>query len=479
MNSILSLKYHTAILLFVASALEGLNSSAVLLEEINKPILTIGTTKALTLKSGTLFSVDGLVITPSEKLNIINNTLFKTNTPSPELTQSIHFTYQWQSLIESFMGTLRASYLDSELNSSISESDLQLYAYNGVQWIKGTLSDRNSETNQVAASFNQALKSISIASTISGDSSDGSDSSGSGGDSGSGSGSDGSGSDGDSGSGTDPDTGTGGSDGTGGSSGSATDIDGDGIPNELDVDDDGDGVVDTLDTFPRDASEVLDTDGDGIGNNSDTDDDNDGYSDVDELSCGSNPLVSYSIPSDIDRDGIADCIDMDIDGDGCLNTEDVFPTNPLECSDFDSDGVGDNFDVDDDNDGHLDVEDAFPFNDIEWLDSDKDGIGDNADLDNNNDGYDDYTLYPSGLISPYTNTLESTWKIINIEKYPYAKVSVYNKYGMEVFSQQNYQNNWKGVSKDSDKLLPSGSYYYIIDKNDGTRNLDGWFYLVY
>jgi len=257
------------------------------------------------------------------------------------------------------------------------------------------------------------------------------------------------------------------------------DTDSDNIPDCVDNDDDDDGVEDTADEFPLDPLEWTDTDEDGTGNNADTDDDNDGFSDIDELSCDSDPLNPLSKPADQDGDGIADCIDTDRDGDGCENEQDAFPDNADECVDTDGDGVGDNFEVDDDGDGYLDTDDAFPLDPTESKDSDGDGIGDNADTDDNNDGFTDQQLFISGMLSPTSGGLESTWKIINIDKYPNARVTVYNKIGQEVFNKSGYKNNWGGTYKKTSNILPSGSYFYKIDLNDGSKGLSGWLYITY
>ena len=257
------------------------------------------------------------------------------------------------------------------------------------------------------------------------------------------------------------------------------DIDEDGITDCEDLDNDNDGVVDTSDAFPLDPLEWTDTDADGIGNNADTDDDGDGFSDLDELECNTDPLDKTVLPGDLDGDGIADCKDTDIDGDGCINTQDVFPTNSNECFDTDGDGLGDNFEVDDDNDGYLDTNDAFPLDPNEWADADNDGIGDNADLDDNNDGFEDEKLFISGVLTPNSGGLESTWKIINIERYPNARIRVYNKNGQEVFSAINYRNDWRGTHKTNGSPLPASSYYYIIAPINGGDPSDGWLYITY
>ena len=257
------------------------------------------------------------------------------------------------------------------------------------------------------------------------------------------------------------------------------DTDGDTIPDCVDTDDDNDGVIDTEDAFPLDPAEWTDTDADGIGNNADTDDDNDGFTDLDELACDSDPLNKFNKPEDQDSDLIPDCVDTDRDGDGYLNSEDVFPDDVDEWVDTDGDGLGDNFEVDDDNDGYLDANDAFPLDPNEWADADNDGIGDNADTDDNNDGFDDDKVLASGILTPNSSGIESTWKIINIYQYPVNRVSVFDKNAQEVFSAQNYQNDWRGTYKNSANPLPAGSYYYVVDLNNGEEQIKGWLYITY
>jgi gliding motility-associated-like protein len=257
------------------------------------------------------------------------------------------------------------------------------------------------------------------------------------------------------------------------------DFDQDNIPDCVDQDSDNDGVLNSNDAFPLDPTEWTDTDLDGIGNNTDEDDDNDGYSDLDELECNSNPLDVNDLPGDLDQDGTPDCKDNDIDGDGCINTQDVFPRDPSECSDADGDGLGDNIDIDSDNDGVPNSQDAFPLDPSESKDVDGDGIGDNADPDDNQDGFDDEKVLASGVLTPNSSGLESTWKIVNLDKNPNARVAVYSKNGLEVFSAQGYRNDWRGTYKNSTNPLPAGSYYYVVELNTGEEPITGWLYITY
>ena len=56
------------------------------------------------------------------------------------------------------------------------------------------------------------------------------------------------------------------------------------------------------------------------------------------------------------------------------------------------------------------------------------------------------------------------------------EVKIYNRYGMVVFEQYNYTNQWHGQQKNNDKLLPDGTYYYII-YFENAEPKTGWVYL--
>jgi len=56
-------------------------------------------------------------------------------------------------------------------------------------------------------------------------------------------------------------------------------------------------------------------------------------------------------------------------------------------------------------------------------------------------------------------------------------VSVFDKNGNVVFTRENYDSNWGGTNQQG-QLLPAGSYYYIINKSDGTQ-FSGWLFLTY
>jgi gliding motility-associated-like protein len=255
------------------------------------------------------------------------------------------------------------------------------------------------------------------------------------------------------------------------------DTDGDSIGNNTDPDDDNDGFLDENDALPLDSQEWIDSDSDGIGNNTDIDDDGDNYYDDDEIECESDPLDRQSRPDDFDRDLIPDCVDLDDDNDGCLDVDDSFPNNPNECVDTDGDGYGDNVDWDSDNDGVHNNLDAFPYDPNESRDTDGDGIGDNTDPDKNNDGYPDHTILVSTVLTPKSNGIESTWRIVNIDEYAYSIVRVFSPEGDLVFKDIKYKNDWRGTHYKTGKALPTGPYLYQIYFGEEKEIMSGWIYI--
>ena len=167
------------------------------------------------------------------------------------------------------------------------------------------------------------------------------------------------------------------------------DFDFDGCTNSEDDDDDNDGVIDSQDDCDQSINfdNDVDTDADGCWNNYDLDDDNDGYADQEEESCGTDPLDSSSVPSDLDGDGICDQNDPDVDGDSIANANDPCPNSTIGALDHDGDGCEDAADNDDDNDGILDAQDDCPRGQMTGDDLDQDGCKDSEDNDVDGDGF--------------------------------------------------------------------------------------------
>ncbi|HTB52270.1 MAG TPA: gliding motility-associated C-terminal domain-containing protein, partial [Ferruginibacter sp.] len=76
------------------------------------------------------------------------------------------------------------------------------------------------------------------------------------------------------------------------------------------------------------------------------------------------------------------------------------------------------------------------------------------------------------IISPNAEGQYTTWHIGNIEQYPQARVSIFNRYGQFVFeSPEGYPIPWDGT--DHGQPLAVGTYFYIIETTPGASPYSG------
>jgi gliding motility-associated-like protein len=75
------------------------------------------------------------------------------------------------------------------------------------------------------------------------------------------------------------------------------------------------------------------------------------------------------------------------------------------------------------------------------------------------------------IITPNGDESNETWVIEGIELYPKATVQVYDRWGRRVFDSEGYPQQWDGTHKG--KVLPMGSYHYIINLNNDTAPIIG------
>jgi gliding motility-associated-like protein len=57
-----------------------------------------------------------------------------------------------------------------------------------------------------------------------------------------------------------------------------------------------------------------------------------------------------------------------------------------------------------------------------------------------------------------------------------SKLEIFNRYGTLVYDLANYTNQWVGQSSVGGEL-PDGTYFYVIQKADGTPGITGWIYI--
>lgn len=89
----------------------------------------------------------------------------------------------------------------------------------------------------------------------------------------------------------------------------------------------------------------------------------------------------------------------------------------------------------------------------------------------------DTLFVPTGF-SPDGNAVNDTYVIDGLSKYPGNILYIYNRWGNLVYKKRDYDNNWDGTSNVAGvylgQQLPNGTYYYILDLNDGKKPLQGF-----
>ncbi|MDN5216902.1 putative Ig domain-containing protein, partial [Fulvivirgaceae bacterium BMA12] len=251
------------------------------------------------------------------------------------------------------------------------------------------------------------------------------------------------------------------------------DTDNDGAPDYQDVDDDGDGIPTPEEDIDGNGQvNDDDSDGDGTPNYLDNDDDGDTVPTADE-DVNEN---GDNTDDDTDGDGIPDYLDNDDDDDGIPTVdEDVNQNGDPTDDDTDNDGIPNYLDADDDGDG-LDTRDE---------DFDQDNSLANDDCDG--DGIEDY-LDPDGCglefskgFSPDNDGNNDHWNLTGIQNFPDNEVKIFNRWGNEVYTVKGYNNEekaWRGQSNGKyivgRKMVPDGTYFYVIDLGDGSKPLSGY-----
>ena len=76
-------------------------------------------------------------------------------------------------------------------------------------------------------------------------------------------------------------------------------------------------------------------------------------------------------------------------------------------------------------------------------------------------------VVPYEFISPNGNGANETWVIENGAQHEDLRISVYNRWGVEVFSHEGaYHNTWGGTARNGN-VLPSATYYWVVESESG------------
>jgi len=78
--------------------------------------------------------------------------------------------------------------------------------------------------------------------------------------------------------------------------------------------------------------------------------------------------------------------------------------------------------------------------------------------------------------TPNNDGVNDYWDIPDLAYYPNCTVSVYSRYGMQLFYSKGYGDHWNGCV--NGKPVPFGTYYYLIDLNNGSPKLSGYVAII-
>ena len=64
-----------------------------------------------------------------------------------------------------------------------------------------------------------------------------------------------------------------------------------------------------------------------------------------------------------------------------------------------------------------------------------------------------------------------------VESYSDTRLTIFNRWGRKVYEMEKYDNSWNGVNNGGNDLA-SGTYYYIIEYDNGTKTEKGFITLM-
>jgi gliding motility-associated-like protein len=172
-------------------------------------------------------------------------------------------------------------------------------------------------------------------------------------------------------------------------------------------------------------------------------------------------------------------ISEDEDCDGIANVDEGgTPGGGGGMADLDGDGIPNQLDTDSDGDG---IPDALEF------DVDGDGVGfDDCDGDGapNFLDADECELDAATVLTPDNDGANDYWVLPGVNQYPGTEVYLFNRLGVKVYENTDYQNDFSGQANvptylnNAEALLPTGTYYFYV-RMGGTsqQEYNGYLYI--
>jgi gliding motility-associated-like protein len=90
-------------------------------------------------------------------------------------------------------------------------------------------------------------------------------------------------------------------------------------------------------------------------------------------------------------------------------------------------------------------------------------------------------IYPyldvPNIITPNGDGVNDALEIEGIERFASNEITIYNRWGAEVYQTQNYQNDWFGTW--NGKPLPDGTYFYVLENTETGETLQNGYITIH
>jgi len=127
-------------------------------------IVSVSPGSSFNIKAGTVIGAGGLDLIPATDFSLTSSLTRSTIVSNPTSATTINRSYQFGTTTDSYSGVISLNYDDSELNG-LTESSLQLFYNNGIQWLTDTNTTSNTSANYATSILTAtALNEISLTS---------------------------------------------------------------------------------------------------------------------------------------------------------------------------------------------------------------------------------------------------------------------------------------------------------------------------
>ena len=132
--------------------------------KLHAQIVSVSPGSSFNIKAGTVISAGGLDLIPATDFSFTSSLTRSTIVSNPTSTTTINRSYQFGTTTDSYSGVITLNYDDSELNG-LTESSLQLFYNNGIQWLTDANTTNNASANYATSVLTAtALNEISLTS---------------------------------------------------------------------------------------------------------------------------------------------------------------------------------------------------------------------------------------------------------------------------------------------------------------------------